>query len=242
MIINFPTGLYSTVLPVLPQDSRSVTYTISNETPPRTNLLYPKAPDALIAKPKDSRKREAILRRPTMGDLVFSVSKSSRTETGNSERLYEIGQVLEFFADPIKTIEPMLVSDKTEIIHNVSRINYAGLDISEQDTSLIESNTLAIYDQLNNSLNEVREQRKKYEQIISNNQKIINDANRTISALSIVNNIEYNREISDVILKMEVKIVEANEKIQEASTFADDLSRQATVIQDQIRAVALVIK
>lgn len=242
MIINFPTGLYSTILPSNESDAGNVTFVISNDTPPRTNLLYPKIPKALVGKQKDPRNRQLLLRRPTMGDLLFTVTKASRTEIGNSEKAYETGQILEFNTEPIKTVEPMLVADKTEIAHNISRINYDGLDIADPDVKVIESNSLLVYERLKIKLNTIIENRKKNEEVIITNQKIVNDANRTISALTVVNNIEYNPDISDIILKTEIKKIEANNKIDQAALVANELALQATTVQDQIKEIALVIK
>lgn len=242
MIINYPTGLYASVLPSDMANGGNVTYTISTQTPPRTDLLYPKIPKALIGKQKQIRPRDLVQRRPTMGDLVFTITKATRSELGNTEKVYETGQILEFIAEPIKTIEPMLVADKTEIVHNVSRINYDGLGIKQTDIDIIESNSLVVYEQLKAKLNVIVEDRKKQEELIITNQKIVNDANRTIQALTLVNNIEYNPDISDIILNTEVKKVAAQKKIDESITIVNKLASQATTILDQIRQIATVIK
>lgn len=242
MIINYPTGLYAARLPSDMQNGGNVTFVISNETPPRTDLLYQKIPKVLIGKQKTARPRELVARRPTMGDLVFTITKSTRTAIGNVEKIYETGQVLEFATEPVRAVEPMLVPDKTEIVHNVSRINFEGLDIQQSDIDKIESNSLVIYERLKSTLNKIVADRKQYEEIIITNQKIVNDANRTISALTLVNNIEYNPDLSDIILKTEVKKVQANKLIDKAVIKVNDLAAQATNILDQIRKVATVIK
>lgn len=242
MIINYPTGLYSARLPSNTQNSGNVTFVISNEPPPRTDLLYPKIPKVLIGKQKESRPRELVARRATMGDLIFTVTKAARTEIGNNEKVYETGQVLEFGSEPIRAVEPMLVPDKTEIVHNVSGINYSGLDISQTDIDKIAANSLVAYEKLKGQLNQVIEDRKKYDEIIITNQKIINDANRTISALTLVNNIEYNPDLSDIILKTDIKKVKANKTIDDAVAKVNDLATKASTLLDQIRRIATVIK
>lgn len=242
MIINFPTGLYSTKLPVLASDRGNVTFVISNEIPSRTNLVYPKVPQAIIEKPKRIRDKALLLRRPSMGELVFTVAKTTRAEVGNSERIYETGQILEFNEVPIKSIDPMLVADKTEIQHNVTRINYDGLELSDADLVNIQSNSLTAYEKLNLELNQIREDRKNNEQIILTNQKIINDANRTINALTVINGTEFSQDIADLIIKMEQKKATASNLVEQAVILSNELAARATDVQDQIRAIATVVK
>ena len=92
MIINVPTGLYGDILPKDPSDRGNVTFTISNKTPTRTDLVYPKIPQSIIEKPKSFRSKDVLRRRPTMGDLVFSVSNSSSSskEVGNNNKIYHL--------------------------------------------------------------------------------------------------------------------------------------------------------
>lgn len=242
MIINFPTGLYSTKLPSLPSDRGNVTFVISNDTPSRTNLVYPKVPQAIIEKPKIAREKSPLFRRPTMGELVFTVAKTSVAEAGNSEKVFETGQILEFNEVPIKSIDPMLVTDKTEIQHNVTQINYEGLDLTETELANIQANSLIIYEQLNQQLNKIREDRKNNEQIISTNQKIINDADRTIKALTVINENGFSSDINDLIVKMLDKKAIAQNQVEQAVILSNELAIRATDAQDQIRAIATVVK
>jgi len=177
-----------------------------------------------------------------MGELAFTVTKSTRAELGNTERVYATGQILDFNDDPIKTIEPMLVADKTEIVHDSSQINYRGLDILQQDVDTIQANALVIYEKLKKQLNVIIRKRKGNEELIVTNQKIVNDADRTISALTIVNKIEYNSDINGIIIKAKAKKADASKKIDQAIIIANNLAVQATAIQDQIREISLVIK
>jgi hypothetical protein len=136
----------------------------------------------------------------------------------------------------------MLVADKTEIVHNISKIDYSYLGIDEEDAKTIENTSLIAYEQLNNQLNTIRENRKTYEEIILSNQKIINDADRAINALSIVNDLGPGSGVADLISKIQLRKSEALHKIDESTNLANDLASQAEVVLNQIRAVATVIK
>ena len=241
MIIRFPTGLYATELPG-DTDVGNVTYTISNRTPPRTNLLFPKIPVVVIGQSRDKRPRSLLPRRVVLGELAFSVAKANRVELGNSEKVYATGQILEFDNRETRTIDPMLVPNKMEIVHNDTLINYAGLDIKPDAINAIEANAIKTYERLRGQLNDVIEDRKKSEELVLSYQKIVNDAEKAIKALTIVNSIEYDQGINQIILKTQAKKMQALKDIETTTVKANQQAAKAKGIQDQIREVAAVIK
>lgn len=241
MIIRYPTGLYTNVLPQQPQNSGNVTFTISNSPPPRTNLIFPKVPSGIVNRTINRSNQEV---RSSVGDLVFTVIQSRRDLEGNNGKTFEIGQVLEFNDAPIKKLEPMFVGPKTVTQHNINRINYAELGIDDEGQKLIDNISMTTYKTLSDQLNFARQQRKNAEVLVSTNQKIINDSNRAINALKIIqiNNVATDGQIDDLISKLEQRKSEAFIARDAASESANHFAIESTHILDQLKAISTVLK
>lgn len=243
MIIRFPTGLYRNVLPKSPSDSGSVTYLISNSEPPRTDLLFPKIPNGVLNRKRISRDAEPLRRRKVVGSLAFTVSKSSRDISGNDDKILETGQVLEFSDSPVRSVDPMLVGNDTQIRHDINTINYQPLDVSDDELQAISDAALMASRSLAERLNDVRQKRKNAEQLVVTNQKIINDANRTINALrAVVESSEAGQDIVDLIIKLESRKTQAFVDRDAATADANVLAVEASKIQDEIRTISVVLR
>jgi len=241
MIIKFPTGLYD--LPSDPSNNTSVTFTVSNERPPRTNLVYPKIPDGLNSRKRVPRDLALKERRGSVGDLVFSVSRASRNTEGNNAKQFELGQILDFSDAPLQTVDPMLVSPVTETQHDLNRFDYESLGVSEAEQQLIADNSLVVHDNLMIELNRLKELRANTEVVINVQQKRINEANRNIDAMVIM--AENTSDNVDLLLLVD-KLRETRQlafdtrdaAVAEANLYAE----QAEDIVTKLRTVATVLK
>jgi len=242
MIIKVPTGLYSELLPKKPSDAGSVTFTVSNQTPTRSELIYPKIPQQIIERPKYIRSKDILKRRNTMGDLVVSINNSKTKQLGNNNKIYEIGQVLSFGETTLKSLDPMLVNDKNEVKHNINKLDYARMNVNSDEASIIQTKSLLIYEKLVKELNNIKTNRRDYEIIIQSNQKIINDTNRTINALNIILEQEKDDDIIGLKNKLEDKILASENIIAEAISKANNLADEATRLQDKIKNISTVIR
>jgi len=243
MIINFPTGLYKNVLPSKPEDRGNVTYVISNNEPPRTGVLFPKIPYGIEIKPRIP-KMSAVILRDAVGSLVFSVSKATKSLTGDNIRQFETGQVLDFDDVEAKEIAPMLVSDKTEVRHDVTAINYDKIGVTVDEQHKIAGLSYSVHQSLIKKLNAAKRQRADAEEVVSSSQKLINETIRTIDALVVVDNNSAvtDTDVSDLIdklkLKRDAEIVIRDAAVRNAETFAE----QAEKIVSELRHVATVVK
>jgi len=244
MIINYPTGLYSSVLPKEPQDSQNITYLISNTAPPRTSLLFPKIPFGVAARQRVSREYTTVQRRATVGDLVYTVSNASRQQPGNNSNQYEVGEVLDFDYSGLRKVNPMLVSDKTDIQHNLNMFDYAELGLTEADVALIDEESLRAFDAIVVQLNELRVLRSNAEVDINTNQKIINEATKNINALTIMaqDSASTESEILDLIEKLGTRKAEAEADLQEAVTNANTYAEEASTKLAKLRTIGTVLK
>lgn len=242
MIIKYPTGLYGNSIPS-GTESGNVTFTISNNPPPRSNLLFPKISNG-IARKKIIKKDEVLWRRETVSDLVFNISSSRRTFEGSNNRILEIGQILEFNDSIPKTVDQMLVGDTTTTQHNINRINYQPLGISAEDEDLINSASFVAYKSLQKELNDAVQRRKDAEQSAIEYQKIINDSTRTLDALTIIQNQSNttDTDLDAVILKLKTKRDMAFKDRDEAIRLANEAAVESSSISDRLRIISTVLK
>ena len=96
MIINRPTGLYKSQLPISVTDPTSIIYTISDSTPLFGNQGTVYIPDGIKDKPRPDRIYTPKDRRRTLGQLVFTTQLASSVDVYNGAKQYSIGQVLDF--------------------------------------------------------------------------------------------------------------------------------------------------
>lgn len=241
MIVKYPTGLYRDVLPTEPQDGGNVTFTISNTTPPRTNLVFPKIPAGLVDRGREIPPPVDILHnRQYLGDLIFSVSSSKRNAVGNNSRQFEIGQVLEFGQGSGKAVDPMLVSPVTEIQHNTNAFDYASLGVTADEQEIIAQQSLRTHDQLTDELNSLKQRRADAEVDINTQQKIINETNRTLSALEVI--ADTSADVQALVRKLKKKRDEAFAARDLAVKNANNYATEADTVLSKLRAVSVVLK
>ncbi len=250
MLIRYPTGFYSTVLPQNPDDIGDVTFLISNTLPPRSDLLYPKVPGGVVSKHRQPNEIMLVDRRETFGNLVFSVSRATRKEEGNNVKQFETGQVLDFNEKSGREVNVMLVSDVTELRHDTNILDYAQMGLTSEEEQAIAELSLLTQDQLTNKLNELKQLRGDAEQVINTQQKLINDTTKTIDSLTVT--LEENPASSSVateisiieqlILKLKMKRDSAfavrDQAVSDANYYADE----AVKVLDQLRAVGVLVK
>jgi hypothetical protein len=244
MIILYPTGLYDDVLPHQPQDSQNITFLISNTPPPRTSLLFPKIPVGVANRQRPPDTLTPEQRRITVGALIFTVSSASRTQTGNNSKQYEIGEIFGFDNVWLKATDPMLASDKTEIQHNLNMYNYPELGLTENDVDLINEQSLSTFNTITNRLNYLRVARADAEVRINTNQKIINEANKNITALVIMIQTAgvTDSDVEDLLVKLRTRKAIAEIALQQAITDANTSAAEAENELQKLRAVGMVLK
>lgn len=242
MIIKYPTGLYYNSIPK-GTESGNVTFIISNNSPPRTNLLFPKISIG-VARKKITRKDEVSWRRETVSDLVFSVSSSARAVEGSNNKIFDIGQVLEFGDSVSKTVDPMLVGLVTTTQHDINRINYDSLNVDDADEQVINSASLIAYRSLQAKLNGAIQRRKDAEQLVLEHQKIINDSTRAIEALKIM--VDQGNATADdlhvIISKLEIRRDDAFRDRDTAIASANDAAAESVSASDKLRTISVVLK
>lgn len=241
MIISSPTGFYRNVLPSKPADGGNVTFTISTTSPPRSALSFPKIPPGLAFKKRQVKQLDEAERRSSLGDLIFTVSKASRALAGNNAQQFEIGSVLSFEDGPTRSVDPMLVSEKTQNRHDLFVIDYEKLDLDESDKAVIEESAAAVHKTLVSRLNDIKRQRADLEEQVKVNQKVINEIKKTLNALEIISE-NSDTDVSgmqeELNAKLDIEYATRDAYIDEAN----QLAAEAVVVKDKINTISTVTK
>lgn len=241
MIIKFPTGLYRDVLPVNPQDSGNVTFTISNTTPPRTNLVFPKIPAGLVDRGREQPVPvDQLTNRQSLGTLIFTISSAKRRMVGNNTRQFEIGQVLEFDGNSGRSVEPMLVSEVTEIQHNTNTFDYDSLGVTSDEQEVIAKESFKTHAALTEQLNGLKRKRADAEIEVNVQQKVINETNRTLSALEVIG--DTSGDVAALIEKLKKRRADAFKARDKAINDANVFATEADQVLAKLRAVSVVLK
>ena len=242
MIIKYPTGLYKNALPSEPSDSTSVTYTISNELPPRTKLVFPKIPVGSYGKVREPSQTTKQERRATVGSLIFTVSSAGRQTSDSAIQQYQVGQVLDFGNTLLRSVNPMLVSGVTEARHDINRFDYERLGISDDEVNIINNESSKTYEVLVDELNNLRVARSGAESKISLNQQKVNEANKNLDALAIIhNNNPTDSDVESLITKFEKVRDDAQAVVDTAIIEANDYSARSSQVLDDLRKVMTVL-
>lgn len=242
MIIKYPTGLYRDALPINPEDVGNVTFTISNTTPPRSTLVFPKLPSRTAnIFPSRTPPSQAEVRRQC-GTLVFTVSAAGRTQAGNNSRQFEIGQVIPFGPNATTAVVPMLVAKVTETRHDTNVLDYDAMGMVAEDQALIAAQSFRAHQALSGQLNDLKQKRADAEIMVTTQQKVINETNRTIAAMEVVQSQAVDPDVMALLLKLKARRQVAFAVRDQAVTDANTYAQQAGAVLDKLRSVAVVLK
>lgn len=244
MIIKYPTGLYSTAIPRRPEDSGNVTFTISNSPPPRTDLVYPKVPLGIAASRRDLPTIDYEQRRQSFGQLIFTIVGSNQTIVGTGGRQHEIGQILEFGEVSPSVVDTMYVAPVTETRHDTNVFDYDTLGASDDEQAILAQQSLKAYQRLADRINTIRSARADAELEINTQQKIINESERNITAVQVIidTSDETTTELDELLQKLQSRKARAVAALDAAIIVANQLAAEATATQNQLQAVAVVVK
>lgn len=233
MIIKYPTGLYSDQLSEYVY-STNVTYNISNNAPPRSNIIFVQVPIA-----ERLRSLPALeVNRELLGDLIFTVSDSSASNAQLNKRMLEIGAILEFNAptDIIDTAELTITS--AEVTHNLNYLDYNSLGFSSTDIDNINKAVNQSFNDKTVLLNGLKQQYAVTYNSIQDIQRKINEIASAISALQLAN----TGSLDSYIQKLETDLATYSNSLTELNNTLNELSSQIGSETDSLRALGALVK
>lgn len=241
MIIRFPTALYKPLIPQEPQESGNVTFTISNETPPRTNLLFTELPPGVEQRQRPPRTIPPVKRRLAVENRTYTVLSANESALGSNRKIVEAGQVLEFDTSETLPVDPMLVAKRNEFQHNTNLLDLEALGISTEDQAAIVVSANSIMSQLDSELNQILINRKNVEIAIAENKKQQNENVKAAEAIRVlISNGQNGFEpvVEDLDAALEVLKQQEVTLVDQANT----LAANATAKRDAILEVAELVR
>jgi hypothetical protein len=183
MIITSPTGLYKSILPQ-GTESGNITYAISTQDPPRSNVRLIIHPIAEILTPAPDKIFDDNERRAQFGELIFTIAQSSRAMPGSNSKLFELGQALDFEnSPPEQEIEPSKSPDNIEIRHNTNMLDLEGLGLTKDEIAQVTLDSEEKQSELEAEFLAIRTEIQNLDTEITENQKKINETNKAINAV-----------------------------------------------------------
>lgn len=186
MIINAPTGLYNSVLPVSPNDSGNITFTISNNNPPRSGITFIRLPPSEEFKQQPPRVYTKLQKRSFYGSLIYNITKSGPSGSGSGNSQFEIGEVLDFVDSLNQETDPYELEVIT-LQQNTKVPNYEVAGISQDEYNEIVIASESKIEELTLSIRRISTDIKNNTSEISLNQSSINQStvllNNTIAVL-----------------------------------------------------------
>ena len=241
MIIRYPTGLYSPVLPHSPSDAGDVTFTISSRQPPRTSLLFPKLPPGVSGRRREPKTIDMLVRRADLATLVFTVNRVSRAATATAVRQYEVGELLDFGdSSNLRTLEPDLAGVGSEIRHDTGLLDYGRLGFSDVQQAVVETEAQAVFRLKQQELSNSRQLYSDLQVQIQENQKLLTESGKAMAALSAMGSSDST--IVLMLVELETKRVFLNGERGRLVNRANEVSRSSAALLESLRNLAQVVR
>ena len=241
MIIKFPTGFYSNVLPIDLAQRGNITFTVSGGKPPRASLLFPQIPTGLFYKKKTRVNTIDYLTEP-----IYFISAANSNTINDNRLQYEVGQYIEV-GEPVPF--PSDVSEIDSIyssVHNLNLFDYTEMGLNNNEINSININSKQIYLSLNNQFNDYKALLVTQDIEINKTQKTINEIVKTLSAVeTMINNLTSGSARDELIKTKDslTKNLYLNQETQTSILVARTENRlNMSTILDELRLLSMVVK
>lgn len=175
MIINAPTGLYIPILPIGPGDPGNITFTISDNSPPRSGTTFIRLPPSEEYKSSPARVYTKLEKRRFYSSLLFNITVAGPSSTGSGNPQFEIGQVLDFVDASEEQADPYEMSEIT-LQQNTKVPDFEVAGISQDEYNRIVRASEERIEAITISIREVSTDLKNNSSAIKLNQSSINQS------------------------------------------------------------------
>jgi hypothetical protein len=235
MIIKYPTGFYRSQLKTFVQET-NITYNISNNPPLRSAIVFQKIPDGVAA-----LKRATVpqIRRDVVGELVYTSSNGSSVSIDNGQRVKQIGEVLEF-SDTLDILEPKNTPESQLLIsHDLFYTDYNIIGLDDAEVGTIDAEVQSQLRIKSDLVNNLKTSHASIVAEISSKNKLLNDVNRTIQGLTLL---QQSEAIVDILRKLNDQLLTLTGEIENLNSVASSTLEQITVESNNLRAIGALAK
>ena len=240
MILRFPSGLYRTQIPLTLEDSGSITWTISTDDPEKTpGPLFLQLPIAEQITARLDKVFSDEIRRLSIGELISTITNSGPSGVNAGKKKFEVGDVLEFTIEEEFQLALSLTPNSVDIIHNNNILDLSEFGLTQNEIDNFQDSSSKKFDELRINYNITKEKLENIKIDIDNNQKLINEINKSISAAQLVFT---STDDASIIDKLDSK---RNELISERDVLIDEnnvLAAELSEIYNNILAVSRLVK
>lgn len=246
MILKAPTGLWKNLLPAKPDDNRSITFTISNQSPPPvSDLFIAKIPNSAIKRPlpiPENKILDSADRRNLFGQRIKSIVAGRQIHVRDGKKLFEPGESIEFVDDTISIKNPLSL-EEVSISHNTNLLDLKGAGLTDEEIQEIENDAERNREVLRDSIADKQGQLDIQSSELSKIQRKINELIKISNSLIVIyeldgsvpsENEKYNKiynNLQQANSEKEIAINNINLLNDEISNLKNKLIRMSEVIR-----------
>jgi len=232
MIISYPTGLYNLFGSL--DDSPNVTWYISNNAPPRSNNVITKIPPAEEVRRIPVSDIDKKTRRNVYGDLVYTINEASNSVANSGKKQYGEGDILDFVEDDREVLE-IPRGKRIEHRHDLNELDAISIGLDQDDVDKLNSDIYDKKEELEQQYLLIRQDIENIEISIKETQKNINESNKALNAVIILDDEELQN-------KIEAKKSEYEKEIDDLTDEHKEKSSKLAVIVDNLFKIDMVAK
>lgn len=231
MIIKSPTANY---IPILPSYSESgnITYTISNTAPPKKGSIAPTIPTGVA-----QAKASSINYSKTEGKILATITNGYNSIASTVSKQYSVGDILEFGNEQV---DVSIRQEFTQLDTNydINPIDYKKLGLTDADIQMILAAGNAENDKIRKTLNEKNSEYNNTKNNIVIVQGEINEIDKTLLALSLLD----ESHVGEIINKLRIKKETLSNSISELNVNLDSLYSEILDLTDKARNIGVIVK
>jgi len=242
MIIRFPTGLYRSALPGKPQDDQSVTFLISSSDPPRSVEAFTEVPLAVELQEKPPILNE-LGRRDWYGDLLYTIDQSLQSITGSLKKSFEVGQILGFDQE-VSSAALTQSQVRTDIRHDTNVLDLESTGLSDVEIDELVKASERRKQELDQELTFLISQLENTKILIGENQKSINEVQKTISAaeVALMGSAGSSATGSPILDKLEAQLKRLEAGKADLISQLSSIDNQAQIVRDELLDVSQLVR
>lgn len=235
MILRAPTGLFEKLLPKQPSDDDPVTWSVSNQDPPPIPVVQTTiAPQSVWYAPEPP----SVENRDDYGELVFSVVVGKRSATGSAKKAFEVGDIIYTDSDDTLISQSVPVNQLT-IQHNTNVLDLESLGLTAAEIEEINTQSDAAIETKRAEVASLQTDVSNLKISIRENQKIINECNKAIKAVTVT-----FTDVTDnsILEKLNDKLEELKETRASLNDQLTAKSAALTTAQDEFIDLSQVVR
>jgi len=239
MIVRFPTALYESILPQVPEYGGNVTYTISMEDPPRIFQTTIRLPPAIERRKKSDKIIDDNTRRIHLGERIFTISRTGKSVAGSGKKQFEVGQILAFGLDTDPEVDPMLVGG-LELRHDTNLLDLGGLGLTDEDIASVGSSAMTRLKELQAELSSYTQQRSDAEIAINENKKTQNETQKVANAIAQLAAVDPS--FDEMLAELNAKLPVLEDELGQYVEIANQAASNADTTRDKILDLIQVVR